>query len=343
MKKLYFIGLSFFAGLTINAQVLTQSNNAPMLTETFRTTDVSTVGVLPGSSGNGVTWDMSAISLGTTVTVYSVVPVPSASTAAYPSASVAVQNSTTGTYNFYSSSSTDLKYWGGSVTVSTVNVNMNYSSAAVLDNYSMVFGSTGSNTVAGTIYVPAFTLSGTFTGTCTINADGLGTLALPTRTFTNVLRKKTIQDLAFTTSFGAGTIVQNTFEYFASSLAKSPLFTISTSTFSSALGTSSQTLATVNTDFQYVGVKENVKEIVSLNIFPNPAKNNFNLSFVNENSEAVSFEIINTLGQTIKKENLVSTKGTINQPIDISNIETGVYFVKVNVGARTSTKKLTIQ
>ena len=51
----------------------------------------------------------------------------------------------------------------------------------------------------------------------------------------------------------------------------------------------------------------------------------------------------NTLGQTIKKENLGSSKGLVNQSIDITNIEAGVYFVKVNVGYKSSVKKITIQ
>lgn len=345
MKKLYFFVLTFFAGLSLNAQILTQGNNAPAIGDMFRTTDVSTVGVTSGAAGNGVTWDMSAVSIGTAITINTVVPVPSASTAAFPSASVAVQNSVTSNYLFYSSSGTDLKLWGGSVTAGTVNVNLNYSSAAVLANYAMAYNSTASNTIAGTFYVPAFSISGTFNGTCSINADGLGTLALPTRTFTNVLRKKVTQELNLSVSpFGSGTATLVTYEYFAPGLDKSSLFTIMTSdAIIPLLGTSSQTLVTVNSDYQYVGISENTNEITSLNIFPNPASNNFTLAFMNENAENVSVEIVNALGQLVKKEILENTKGLVKQNVNITGIEAGVYFVKTNVGSKSSVKKLTIQ
>jgi hypothetical protein len=341
MKKLYFISLSLFVSFGLNAQILNQSNHAPVIGEMYRTTDVSTVGVTPGSSGSGVTWDMSAISIGTTITNFSVVTVPSSSASAYPSASLAIEPSS-GVNNFYSASSSSLKYWGGDIVVSSYNINLNYTSPAVFAAYPVTFSSTNSVSIAGNLSAGA-SISGSFTGTCTTNADGTGILALPSRTFTNCMRLKITQDISFTTSFGNGTLTQVNYEYY-NSLSKTPLFTISTSTIVVPIvGTTNQMAVNINSDYQFVGIKENIKDISNLNLFPNPAKNNFNLSFVNENAEAISLEIINALGQTVRKESLGNTKGMINQSVDVSNVEAGVYFVKVNVGERTSTKKLTIQ
>ena len=106
---------------------------------------------------------------------------------------------------------------------------------------------------------------------------------------------------------------------------------------------SSQSLVTINSDYLQVGIKEQSKEVASLNIFPNPAKSAFNISLTNEKADGVNYEIMNALGQTVKKETLSTEKGEVNYAIDISNIPSGVYFVKVNVGNATSVKKLTIQ
>ncbi len=342
MKKLYFFVLSSLAGLTLNAQILSQSNNAPVLGEMFRTTDCSTTGVTPGASGTGVTWDMSAVSIGTAITVNTVVTVASTGSAAsYPSASVAVQNSVTSDNLFYSSSATDLKFWGGSIKVSTVSATMNYSTPAILANYNMVFNTANTNTVAGTLF--ALSQSGSFTGTCSIILDGTGTLALPTRTFTNVMRKKVTQDLSFTVGFVSGTILQETYEYFEPSLAKSPLFTILSSTFTTGFGNSSTSLAMINTDYQYVGINESSKEVAELNVFPNPAKDNFNLTFVNDNASDVNVEITNSIGQLVKKETLPSSKGMVNHLLNVAELKAGIYFVKIDVGSKSSVRKLTVQ
>jgi len=247
MKKLYFIALSLFTGLTVSeAQILTQANHAPVIGEMYRTTDVSSVGISPGSAGSSVTWDMSAISIGTTVSNNSVVAVPSASAAAYPSAGMSVQ---TGTANsLYSSSSSDLKFWGGDVIVNTFNINLNYSTAANLAAYSMIFGSTSSNTIAGNVALN--TITGTFTGSCSINVDGSGILALPSRTFTNVMRLKTVQHFDITTSLGSATLTQESYDYYHS-LSKSPLFSITNSTVSIPLlgPPSFQTVVKINSGF----------------------------------------------------------------------------------------------
>jgi len=344
MKKIYFSFILFFAGLTVNqAQTLTQANNAPAIGDTYRTTDVSTVGVTPGAAGPAVTWDMSAISIGTNITVYTVVAVPSSSASSYPSASLAVQTGTTSNYQFYTPSATDLKFWGGSVTVSTVNVVMTYtgSSAAETTTYSMSYNNSITNPVSGTL--SAFSQSGSFSGTCSAIADGFGTLALPTRTFTGVLRKKMTQNLSFTAGFITGTINQETYEYFAPSLIKPSLFTITSSTVVTGLGTSSQMLVTVNSDYLYAGINESLNEVVNLNVYPNPAKNNFSISLNNEKAEPVSYELINAIGQSVKKENLGNQQGKTIYNINVSEIPAGVYFVKVSEGNKVSTKKITIQ
>jgi hypothetical protein len=344
MKKIYASFILLIAGLSLShAQSLTQSNNAPAIGDTYRTTDVSTVGITPGTAGPAETWNMSAASIGTNITVYSVVAVPSSSAANYPSASLAIQTGTSSTYNFYTPSSTDLKYWGGSITVGTVNVLMTYTgtSAAVVTTYSMGYNATNSNPVSGTL--SAFSQSGTFSGTCNVVADGFGTLALPSRTFTSVLRKKTNQDLSFTAGFISGSIKQESYEYFASALAKSPLFTIAASTVVTTFTTITQTVVTVNTDYQTVGINEIANNEVEFAVYPNPSKNYFNLSYTNENSAPVSYEIINATGQIIKKNDLGNDKGAVRQTISVADLQSGIYFVKVHIGNKTSVKKLTIQ
>ena len=68
------------------------------------------------------------------------------------------------------------------------------------------------------------------------------------------------------------------------------------------------------------------------NVYPNPVENILNISLTNGNFEG-SFAIINMIGQEVKS-------GKITQEgIDINEMKSGVYFVRVSDGVDTITKK----
>ncbi len=349
MKKFYFVVLSFSLGLNLNmAQtILTKANHAPLVGDVFKTRQCDSTGLTPGASGAGATWTFT-MSIRTPTTTYNGVTVASTGTvaASYPSASVAVQSGTNN--SFYSSTTNALSYWGGNlpIKISGINVTTTYASPAVYATYSMALNSTSAAAVSGT--VSAGGINGSFTGTSTTIGDGTGTLILPSRTFSNCLRVMTTQTLNFSVTFppANGTVFQTTYDYY-NVISKSPLFTILdalvTATVAGSPQSSSYYLATINSDYLTVGINETTKEISNLNLYPNPAKANFNLSFVNENAENASYEMINALGQTIKKENLGSEKGNIKYNISLEGIDSGIYFVKIYVGNSTSVKKITVQ
>lgn len=352
MKKLYFIALSFFAGFTItNAQILTQANHAPAVGDMYEMYQIDSTGVAPGASGASAIWNFTATPTRTTILVTNSC---SASTnTMYPVGAVA---RTTGTAaaNYYTSSGTALNFWGGHVEVSFVNADYVFSTPATHAAYSMIYNTSAISSFTGSI--TSGTNNGTISnGTSTVVADGQGTLNLPNRSFANALRVKTYTGFDFSLPLGfftaVGDVKQQTWDYYTSltefpSSKVNPLYTILASTITVTSPTNivqTSTLVMLNRDYEYVGITENSSEVAELNLFPNPASNNFNLVFVNEKSEQVSVEITNALGQLVKKENLANTKGLVNQNVNIVGMEAGVYFVKVNVGARSSIKKLTIQ
>ena len=76
--------------------------------------------------------------------------------------------------------------------------------------------------------------------------------------------------------------------------------------------------------------------VLSLNndikIYPNPIKNDLlQVEMLQEIS--ASFEIVNTFGQTILSGN------SVDQPIDVSSLETGLYIIKFNSGKKIITKR----
>jgi hypothetical protein len=341
MKKIYTLIAAAFSICSMNAQILTQSNHAPIVGDVFQTVDCSSVGINPGGNGVAQTWNYSAMSVLTnTVTNTGVTVASTGSASSYPSASVAIQS---GTANlFYSANSTNLYYWGGDIKVGGQNVTMAYTSAAIYASYPMAFGTTASSTVAGTNNSIAG--PGTFSGSNTVTASGTGTLMLPGGyNFSNVLKVTTSTAMTFTTGFGNGTYSQNKYDYY-SSLSKYPLLSITNETISSLAGTTTETVVTVNNNYKTVGVAEIGNEtLTNVTVYPNPAKDNISIKFNNENSEFASFQLVNVLGQSIRQQSIPSVKGETVHNLNLNGIESGIYFVKLTVGNKASVTRITVQ
>lgn len=341
MKKIYSLVAAVICVSGINAQTLTQANHAPIVGDSYQTVDCTTVGINPGGNGAGQTYNFSTLTvLSNTSTNMGVTVASTGSASTYPSASVAIQ---TGTYNaFYSSSPTSLLYWGGNIKVGGQAVTMAYTSPAPFAMYPMTLGTTTSSNVIGTNTSVAG--AGTFTGTSTVTGAGTGTLMLPGGyNFNNVLKVTTATTMTFTTPFGNGNYYKDNFDYY-SPLSKYPLFSISNETITSALGTTTETVTLINNNYKTVGINEAANQTLSnVSVYPNPAKDNITINFVNENAENASYEMLNALGQTVRTQNIPVVKGETLYNVNLTGIDNGVYFVKLNVGNKTSISKITVQ
>ncbi|MBN2166124.1 MAG: carbohydrate-binding protein [Marinilabiliaceae bacterium] len=78
----------------------------------------------------------------------------------------------------------------------------------------------------------------------------------------------------------------------------------------------------------------------TLSISPNPAKDEINIqAFVDESH--VNIAIYNTFGYLVYQTELnLSTKGLVNETINISDLNSGVYFVVLSSGGKSQTTKL---
>lgn len=85
-----------------------------------------------------------------------------------------------------------------------------------------------------------------------------------------------------------------------------------------------------------------VREIeqASFHVFPNPAQNELTLSLINANNNNIKANLIGLDG---KQTNLYNGVANQNIKLDISTIETGVYFLQVISNDAVSTQKVFIQ
>ena len=80
-----------------------------------------------------------------------------------------------------------------------------------------------------------------------------------------------------------------------------------------------------------IGINESEEEIVSVNIYPNPVSEYVNIDFFNiQNLKQNNYQIIDINGQLILSSKIDSS----NNRIDVSNLSSGLYFVKIYNAAR---------
>lgn len=92
----------------------------------------------------------------------------------------------------------------------------------------------------------------------------------------------------------------------------------------------------------YVGINEvALKDAVS--IYPNPASDVLNVKFENVSSEYMAIEISNLQGQVIYSNVLNEFTGNAIEPVNVSNLSNGVYFVKVSSDNEIVTKRVVVQ
>ncbi|THF48519.1 T9SS type A sorting domain-containing protein [Flavobacterium supellecticarium] len=79
-------------------------------------------------------------------------------------------------------------------------------------------------------------------------------------------------------------------------------------------------------------------QIDGLKLYPNPASNNDNLYITSTTGSDKTIEIYDILGKQV-----LNLKSENNNPIQLSNLNTGVYLLKITEEGKTATQKLIIK
>ena len=78
-----------------------------------------------------------------------------------------------------------------------------------------------------------------------------------------------------------------------------------------------------------------------IKVYPNPSNGNVYVEFLNQNETIVNLQITDVVGKEIRQENLSASQGKIN--IDMSNLNSGVYFITAKTASGISTQKIILQ
>ena len=72
--------------------------------------------------------------------------------------------------------------------------------------------------------------------------------------------------------------------------------------------------------------------IESLDVYPNPSRDIFNVSFTSEDAQDLEVRVINVVGEVVYIENLMNFTGEFTKEIDLRRNTKGIYFLEITTG-----------
>ena len=97
-----------------------------------------------------------------------------------------------------------------------------------------------------------------------------------------------------------------------------------------------------NTNTNTVGITKTNSTIEDFSVFPNPANNEFTISFDVKQSSELVLSVYDLNGRLIKKLEETRVQGPYRRNFNVAEISSGTYFIKVSANSQTISQKITI-
>jgi len=83
--------------------------------------------------------------------------------------------------------------------------------------------------------------------------------------------------------------------------------------------------------------------IKNLDVYPNPSRDVFNISFTSEQVQDLKVRIMNVIGEELVNESLEQFIGEYTKQIDLTKNAKGIYFLEIETNNGVINKKLILQ
>ena len=83
--------------------------------------------------------------------------------------------------------------------------------------------------------------------------------------------------------------------------------------------------------------------INNLEIYPNPSRDVFNVSFTSETKQSIEVRVVNLVGEIVFTENLEDFEGEYTNSFNLSEYSKGVYLLELDTDYGIINKKLILQ
>ena len=227
------------------------------------------------------------------------------------------------------------------------NLALEFVDNATLGTFPVSFSFSNSDATNGNFdgVVDGTAVSGTFTGTLDTDVDAHGTLNLNDFGLGaysgNVTRLKTELDISLTVViFNVGTVTQTNYYYYDDAngnlIFRTSINDIDIN-FNNPFGDDIVFQETIilheAIDQTTLGTDDNSLDVTTISLYPNPATDQLHVKNL-ENMTIDAVRISDLNGRTV-----VNLSDFDNAPIDISNLQQGLYVVKIRSGTNYFTKK----
>ena len=91
------------------------------------------------------------------------------------------------------------------------------------------------------------------------------------------------------------------------------------------------------------GAKLDNSSVANLDVYPNPSRDVFNVTFTSEEHQTMTVKVVNIIGEEIFNEELTEFVGQYTKVIDMNNQPKGVYFLEITTSTGGINKKIVLQ
>jgi hypothetical protein len=344
--KLLLPALMLTSSLTVSAQsTLTATGNNPRIGESYLVKISSGTPVDAGTGGAAKEWNFSFLGFfGTTTTdtnsVLSCASGVSPACSSFPGSNIVLSGSsvTSNAKNYLNASLTSLSQIGAHVSADTSLV---MSDPADQLRYPFTYLSSFTDNFSGILTVGG--ISARHNGTVSVTCDGYGTLVLPGRTESGVLRVHSVQ--TFTDSINIlGTPVTRTYSISSHDWYRpdyhSPLLTIQVMT---EVGVPSPAV------YKFVAyaaaglsaVKELQGIATTLQVYPNPVTDLLRVRC--EAAGQPSITLFDALGRVAATGVALKTGSSYSCEVPVAELPRGMYLLQITDGAERVSRKVSLQ
>ena len=83
--------------------------------------------------------------------------------------------------------------------------------------------------------------------------------------------------------------------------------------------------------------------MANLDVYPNPSRDIFNVTFTSEEAQTMTVKVVNMIGEEVFTEELTEFVGQYTQVIDMNTQPKGVYFLEITTSTGGINKKIVLQ
>ncbi|MDB2368941.1 fibronectin type III domain-containing protein, partial [Flavobacteriales bacterium] len=108
-------------------------------------------------------------------------------------------------------------------------------------------------------------------------------------------------------------------------------------------GTSWATIFSQPVDYTLGGARLENSSVANLDVYPNPSRDIFNVTFTSEEAQTMTVKVVNMTGEEIFTEELTEFVGQYTQVIDMNTQPKGIYFLEITTSKGGINKKVALQ